>query len=61
MNVSVEKTNEAIVIKLPLDTKASDIQQVLEFIEYIQLISGSKAKQADIDALAKEVNKNWWE
>lgn len=61
MGVSVERTEEAILIKLPLDTEVSDIQRVLNFFEYINLVSNSQASQEDIDGLAKEVNKNWWE
>jgi hypothetical protein len=61
MGVSVERTEEAILIKLPLDTEVSDIQRVLNFFEYVHLVSNSKAKQDDIDELAKEVNKDWWE
>lgn len=61
MGVSVERTEEAIFIKLPLDTEVSDIQRVLDFFEYISLVGNSKAKQDDIDKLAKDVNKDWWE
>jgi hypothetical protein len=61
MKVSVERTEEAILIKLPLDTEASDIQRVLNFFEYVDLVSGSQAKQDDIDTLAREANKDWWE
>lgn len=61
MNVSVERTDEAILIKLPLDTKPSDVQQILNYFEYVNLVDKSHAKQEQIDALAKEVNKDWWE
>ncbi len=49
MNVTVERTNEAILIKLPLDTKLSDVQQILNYFEYIDLISRSSATQEQID------------
>jgi hypothetical protein len=60
MGVLVERTNEAIVIKLPLDTQATDIQWVLNFFEYVDLAGKSYAKQEDIDDLAREANKDWW-
>lgn len=61
MNISVERTDEAILIKLPLDTKLTDVQQILNYFEYVGLVSKSEATQEQIDALAREVNKDWWE
>ena len=60
MNVAVERTEKEILIKLPLNTEVSDIQQILNYFEYINLASKSQAKQEQIDALAKEVNQSWW-
>ena len=60
MGVSVERTEEAILIKLPLNTEVSDIQRVLNFFEYVSLVNESKANQEEIDELAREVNKDWW-
>jgi uncharacterized protein YdaL len=36
------------------------LQRLLDYLKYRELTSSSQAKQSDIDALAKEVNKNWW-
>lgn len=59
-NISVERTDEAILIKLPLETKLTDVQQILNFFEYINLVGKSEAKQDQIDDLAQEVNQDWW-
>lgn len=61
MPATVERTGEAIIIKLPLNTKVKDIQCVLNYFEYIDLVSESKATQEQIDALAKEAKSGWWE
>jgi post-segregation antitoxin (ccd killing protein) len=61
MEITVERTNEAIVIKLPLDTDISDIQNVLNYFEYVNLVSKSEATQEGIDRLAKEAKSGWWE
>lgn len=61
MGVSVERTEEAILIKLPLDTDVSDIQRVLNYFEYVELVGHSQATQDQINELAKDVNKEWWE
>lgn len=61
MKASIERTDEAIVIKLPLDTKMTDLKWILNYFEYVDLVSKSKATQPEIDALAKEVKSGWWE
>lgn len=61
MAVTVERTEKEILIKLPLDTEISDIQQILNYFEFINLVSKSQATQKQIDELAKEVNQGWWE
>ncbi len=61
MVISVERTDEAILVKLPLDTQSIDIQQMLNYFEYVQLASQSKATQEQIDDLAREAKKGWWE
>lgn len=61
MAVTVEKTNEAILIKLPLNTSALDIQQILNYFEFIELASETQVRQEEIDALAKEVKSGWWQ
>ena len=53
MAVQVERTSDAIVLKLLLDTNAKDIQRVLNYFEYLDLVGKSKATAAQIDALAK--------
>jgi len=36
------------------------IQRLIDYGRYLEAISKSKAKQADIDKLADEVNETWW-
>ena len=61
MAVQVERTSDAIVLKLPLDTNAKDIQRVLNYFEYLDLVGKSKATAEQIDALAKAAKSGWWE
>lgn len=61
MVIQVEKTESAILIKLPPDTKAADIQNVLNYFNYVELVRKSKATQEQIDELAQEAKKGWWE
>ncbi len=49
MAISVERTKEAILIKLPLDTDFIDIQQLLNYSEYVSLVRKSKATDEEIE------------
>ena len=59
--VKVERTNEAVIIKLPLDTEPADIQNIINYFEYVNIAKKSKATQEQIEALAKEAKSGWWE
>lgn len=61
MAVQIESKAGEILIKLPIDTSLDDIQQILKYFTYIDLVSKSGAEQEQIDKLAKEVKKGWWE
>lgn len=59
--ISVERTDEAIVIKLPLNKSAEEIQAMLNYFRYVELGMRSQITQAQIDELAKEAKAGWWE
>jgi hypothetical protein len=37
------------------------LQRLIDYIKYLEATSKSKAKQADVDKLANEINQTWWE
>ena len=60
----VTRENNEIVIRIPesevgLDVK--ELQALLDFIVYRQVVTKSTATQEEIDNLSREVNKSWWE
>lgn len=57
----VERTNDEILVRLSPQTNISDLQDMLDYLEYKELVSKSKASQKDIDQLAKQVNKSMME
>ena len=59
--MTIERTSDAIILRLPIDVNIDEIQRFLNYLRYKELISKSKASQNDADELASEVNKNWWE
>jgi hypothetical protein len=57
----VERLNNEILVRLSPQTNTSDLQDMLDYLEYKELVSKSKAKQSDIDELAKKVNRSMME
>lgn len=57
----LERTATEVIIRLPADINWEDLELMLRFIRYRENVAKSEAKQEDIDQLAREVNKQWWE
>lgn len=56
----IERTNKEVIIRLPSYVDTEGIQRLLDYLTYKQATAKSKAKQSDVDALAKEVKQGWW-
>jgi hypothetical protein len=56
----IERTNKEVIIRLPGYVNTEGLQELVDYLTYLEATAKSKAKQADVDKLAKEVNKNWW-
>ncbi|MCD4665217.1 MAG: hypothetical protein K8R68_08090 [Bacteroidales bacterium] len=56
----VERTSNEILLKMSPNIDKFGIQRVIEYIEYLEMTSNSKATQEDADKLADELNENWW-
>lgn len=59
--LTIERTDQEIIIRLPLDFGVNDIQRMLDYLAYKQAIQNSQATQEQIDELAKEAKSGWWE
>lgn len=56
----IERTNNEVIIRLPSYVNTDGVQQLIDYLSYKEATSKSKAKQKDIDNLAKAVKKGWW-
>ena len=56
----IERTNNEVIIRLPSYVDTEGLQRLIDYLSYKELLSKSKATQADVDKLAKEVKKGWW-
>jgi hypothetical protein len=56
----IERTSSEVIIRLPASVDTEGLQRLVDYLIYKEVTSKSKAKQADVDKLAKEVKKGWW-
>lgn len=57
----VERQNNEILVRFSADSKASEIQSVLDYLRYIELTAKSKASQKDLEKLIKDSKSTRWE
>jgi len=56
----VERTNNEILVRLPAYVDLTELQNMLDYLEYKENTARTKAKQEDVDALSESVNKSIW-
>ena len=56
----VEKTKDQILIKISPKVNPFGFQRIMDYLEYLEMASKSKATQLDSDKLADELNQSWW-
>ncbi len=59
--MTIERSNSEIIIRIPGNVDTDGLQRLINFLTYREVTAESKATQEDVDQLAKEVNKRWWE
>jgi hypothetical protein len=58
--MTIERTSKEVIIRLPSYVNTDGLQRLVDYLTYKEATAKSKAKQAEVDALAKEVKKGWW-
>ncbi|NVO11990.1 MAG: hypothetical protein HXX16_18675 [Bacteroidales bacterium] len=56
----LERTKNEILVRLPAYVDLTELQNMLDFLQYKELTAKSTAKQSDVDKLSKSVNKSIW-
>ncbi|MEM1328905.1 MAG: hypothetical protein AAGI23_23305 [Bacteroidota bacterium] len=59
MAVTIERTANEFVVKLPLHINPLDIQKVLDQFQFLEIVSKSQATEEDINELSKLVKAGW--
>ncbi len=57
----LERTANEVIIRLPANIDWEELELMIRYIKYRENVSQSKATQDQIDQLARDVNKQWWE
>lgn len=57
----IERTNKnKLVITVSSAVDSYGLQRLIDYVKYLEATAKSKAKQADVDKLADQVNASWW-
>jgi len=56
----IERTNKEVIIRLPASVDTVELQRLVDYLTYKEATANSKATQAQVDKLSKEVKKDWW-
>lgn len=60
--MKVEYQNDDVVLTFPKNVMdVSEIQNLIDYVKYMEIISKSKATQSDADNLANEINESFWD
>ena len=59
--MEIERTNNQIIIRLPANVDTEGLQKFIDYLSYKETTANSVAKQSDVDQLAKDSKKGWWD
>jgi hypothetical protein len=59
--MDIQTIDNQIIIKLPASIDLQGVQRLINYLLYKEATKDSQAKQEDVDQLAREVNKQWWQ
>lgn len=56
----LERTSKEILVRLPAYVDLTELQDMLDYLEYKETTAKSTATQKDVDELSETVNKSIW-
>jgi hypothetical protein len=59
--MNIQTVGNEIIITLPATIDRTGLERLINYLLYKEATKDSKAKQEDVDKLAREANKQWWE
>ncbi|MCF8337908.1 MAG: hypothetical protein K9I74_07990 [Bacteroidales bacterium] len=56
----LERTKDEIIVRLPANIDITELQNMLDYLDYKEKTANSEATQEDIDEISETVNKKIW-
>lgn len=56
----LERTNTEILVRLPAYVDLTELQNMLDYLDYKEQTAKTKASQIEVDELSKIVNQSIW-
>jgi hypothetical protein len=57
----IEKTDNEIIVRIPSYVSVENVQRCIDLMMYKEATAKSQATQEEIDEIAREAKKGWWE
>ena len=57
----LERTKDEILIRLPANIDVTELQTMLNYLQYLELTANSSATETDVESLAESANKSMWQ
>jgi len=57
----LERTKDEILIRLPANIDVTELQTMLNYLQYLELTANSSATETDVERLAESANKSMWQ
>jgi predicted trehalose synthase len=57
----IKRTSREVIIRLPASVDTAGLQRFVDYLTYKEATATSKATQEQVDQLAKDLKKGWWE
>ncbi len=58
--MTIERTAEEIIIRISSSMNVDDIQQLIDYLNYKQIVRKSQATQKEVDVLVATVKQGRW-
>lgn len=56
----LERTKDEILVRLPSYVDLTELQNMIDYLQYKELTANSTASDSDVDELSKIANKSIW-
>lgn len=56
----LERTKNEILVRLPANVDLTELQNMLDYLEYKEQTAKTKATQKKVDEITEKVNQNIW-